>query len=122
MTRAKIKSLRIALAATASVGCLFVSDRISPTNVGSLIAEANARVGRPLTPMSYAGVARRTTGRAVYGTAAVGVGVAAGAAAVAPATCKLQVPTGEWLPDVTDGARLVWAVTTRRPLSASWAT
>ncbi len=27
--------------------------------------EAQARVGRPLTPMSYAGVARRTTRRAV---------------------------------------------------------
>jgi hypothetical protein len=28
-------------------------------------------VGRPLTPMSYAGVARRTTRRAVYAGAAV---------------------------------------------------
>jgi hypothetical protein len=36
--------------------------------------EAEARVGRPLTPMSYAGVARRTTRRAVA------VGAAAGAA------------------------------------------
>jgi hypothetical protein len=84
MTRAKIRLLRFALAAMAGAGCLFVSDRISPTNSGSLIAEANARIGRPLTPMSYAGVARRTTGRAVYGAAAVGVGVAVGAAAVAP--------------------------------------
>jgi hypothetical protein len=37
-------------------------------------SEAEARVGRPLTPMSYAGVARRTTRRAVA------VGAAAGAA------------------------------------------
>jgi len=37
-------------------------------------SEAQARVGRPLTPMSYAGVARRTTRRAVA------VGAAAGAA------------------------------------------
>jgi hypothetical protein len=46
----------------------------SPGPGGSLINQAEARVGRPATPMSYAGVARRTTRRAV----AVG---AAGAAA-----------------------------------------
>jgi hypothetical protein len=44
-----------------------------------LLSQAQARVGRPLTPMSYAGVARRTTRRAV----AVGA-VAAGAYAVTP--------------------------------------
>ena len=31
-----------------------------------LFATANAVIGRPLTPMSYAGVARRTTRRAAY--------------------------------------------------------
>ncbi|MTV16737.1 MULTISPECIES: hypothetical protein [Bradyrhizobium] len=40
---------------------------------------AQARVGRPLTPVSVAGVARRQTRRAVYGTAAVGAAAAAGA-------------------------------------------
>ena len=40
---------------------------------GGLVTSAEARVGRPLTPMSYAGVARRTTRRAV----AVGAGAAA---------------------------------------------
>ena len=49
---------------------------------------AHAIIGRPLTPLSYAGVARRTTRRAVrrgafYGGAAVGVG-AYGAAVAAP--------------------------------------
>lgn len=44
-----------------------------------LVSSAEARIGRPLTPMSYAGVARRTTRRAV----AVGA-VAAGAAYAAP--------------------------------------
>lgn len=43
------------------------------------IDSAEARVGRPLTPLSVAGVARRQTRRAVYGTAAVGAAVAAGA-------------------------------------------
>ncbi len=38
---------------------------------GAFISQAEARVGRPATPMSYAGVARRTTRRAVaYGAAA----------------------------------------------------
>jgi hypothetical protein len=40
-------------------------------------SEAEARIGRPLTPMSYAGVARRTTRRAAG--AAVGAVGAAGA-------------------------------------------
>jgi hypothetical protein len=84
MTRTKIRLLRFALAAMAGVGCLFVGDRTLPTSSGSLVTEANAIIGRPATPMSYAGVARRTTGRAVEGGAAVGVGVAVGAAAVAP--------------------------------------
>jgi hypothetical protein len=35
-------------------------------------SSAQARVGRPLTPVSAAGVARRTTRRAVVGGAAVG--------------------------------------------------
>jgi hypothetical protein len=86
MTRMKTRLSRIALAAVAGIGALSVSDRIFPTSSGSLVTEANAIIGRPLTPMSYAGVARRTTGRAVgYGAAVgVGVGVAVGAAAVAP--------------------------------------
>jgi hypothetical protein len=50
---------------------------------GTLISAAEARIGRPLTPMSYAGVARRTTRRAVvYGGAAAAA--AAGAYAVTP--------------------------------------
>ena len=45
-----------------------------PRTPADFVSQAEARIGRPLTPMSYAGVARRTTRRAV----AVG---AAGAAA-----------------------------------------
>jgi hypothetical protein len=78
MTHTKIRVLRVALATIVVVGCLFVSEKISLTKPGSLVTEANAIIGRPLTPMSYAGVARRTTARAVtYG--------AYGAAVVAPA-------------------------------------
>ena len=50
----------------------------------SLVSSAEARVGRPLTPMSYAGVARRTTRRAVVGGAVVGGAVAAGTYYAAP--------------------------------------
>ena len=45
----------------------------SPGSGPSLAIEsAQARVGRPLTPVSVAGVARRTTRRAVVGGAVVG--------------------------------------------------
>jgi hypothetical protein len=49
------------------------------------IESAQARVGRPLTPVSVAGVARRTTRRAVVGGAAVG------AAAVGTACVRVLV-------------------------------
>jgi|GEM_PF-695148 len=80
ITKARI--LHIALAAVAGLGCLFVSEKVSLTRPGSLVTEANAIIGRPLTPVSYAGVARRTTARDVtYGAAAAtGAAVAAGAA------------------------------------------
>lgn len=37
-------------------------------DAGLVVSEAQAVIGRPLTPMSYAGVARRTTRRAIYAT------------------------------------------------------
>jgi hypothetical protein len=65
MTGTKIRLLRTALAVIVGVGCLFVSEKVSLVKPGSLVTEAVAVIGRPLTPMSYAGVARRTTARAV---------------------------------------------------------
>ncbi len=38
-------------------------------NGGMSIKKAEARIGRPLTPISYAGVARRTTRRVIRRTA-----------------------------------------------------
>ncbi len=73
---------------------LFMVDDVSPTTSGLLVTRAHAIIGRPATPMSYAGVARRTTRRAysgayaapAYGAAAgVAAGVAIGAAAARPA-------------------------------------
>ena len=51
---------------------------------------AQARVGRPATPASVAGVARRHTRRAVVGGAAVGA-AAAGAAAAGTACVRVLV-------------------------------
>jgi hypothetical protein len=49
----------------------------------SLASSADAWIGRPLTPMSYAGVARRTTARA-YGYGMAGGAVYGGAVYGAP--------------------------------------
>ena len=70
--RAVRKSLMVATAALAAAAGLLSNGNL-PSQSG-FVSGAEARIGRPLTPMSYAGVARRTTRRAV----AVG---AAGAAA-----------------------------------------
>jgi len=67
MTPVAKRRLRIALAVTVAVGCLFGSEDFSLTGIltgtQSLVTQAQAIIGRPLTPMSYAGVARRTVRR-----------------------------------------------------------
>lgn len=65
MTRAKHNLKSITLAIVVGLGCLFVNEEISLTKTDTVITGAQARIGRPLTPLSYAGVARRTTRRAV---------------------------------------------------------
>jgi hypothetical protein len=74
----------VSLAAVAGLMVLFANESPSLNNPSSLVSQAQARVGRPLTPMSGAGVARRTTRRATYGAAAGAAAV--GAAAVGAAT------------------------------------
>jgi len=75
MTVLPRKLIVFAAAAAALVGGLFWNGEMSIDN--GLVSSAEARIGRPLTPMSYAGVARRTTRRAVVGGAvAVGAAVA----------------------------------------------
>lgn len=56
---------------------------IGSNSTVSLIADAEARFGRPATPVSYAGVARRSTVRRVAtpGVGAPGVGVRPGVGA-----------------------------------------
>jgi hypothetical protein len=53
---------------------------IRPTSNGDLVATAEAWVGAPATPVSYAGVARRST----VGVGAPGVGVTPGVGVGAP--------------------------------------
>jgi hypothetical protein len=69
------KSLvHLSLAAAVGGAALLWNGHLPRNTQSSMVSSAEAIIGRPLTPMSYAGVARRTTARAV------GVGVAAGAA------------------------------------------
>jgi hypothetical protein len=76
-------SIKQVFLAAAVVACgTLGSAEWSPSDGLSLsIESAQARVGRPATPVSVAGVARRTTRRAVVGGAAVGA-AAAGTACV----------------------------------------
>jgi hypothetical protein len=80
-------SMNKVLLATVVVACgVLGTSEWSPSNGLSIsIESAQARVGRPLTPVSVAGVARRTTRRAVVGGAAVG------AAAVGTACVRVLV-------------------------------
>ena len=78
----KISIRRVFLATAVFAFGTLGSVTCSPNNGLSLsIESAQARVGRPLTPVSVAGVARRQTRRAVVGGAAVGA-AAAGTACV----------------------------------------
>jgi hypothetical protein len=56
---------KFAAAITAGVVCMSISDNASSLRQANFVTTTDARVGRPLTPMSVAGVARRTTRRAV---------------------------------------------------------
>ncbi|MBB5053035.1 hypothetical protein HNQ36_003026 [Afipia massiliensis] len=84
MTRASTTLIRLSVA-TILGGAAMLWSGHSPLNTqASLVSSADARIGRPLTPMSYAGVARRTTRRAVVGGAVAAGAVAAGTYYAAP--------------------------------------
>jgi hypothetical protein len=89
MIRTKITLLSIAMGIVAGVGCLFLSDHVSVTKSGSLITQAHAIIGRPLTPMSYAGVARRTTRRAYGAYGVYGAPVVVAPAVVGPVCAQV---------------------------------
>lgn len=58
----------IAAVFTTEAFVTYSSSEVGGRPAGFLVSEAEAVIGRPLTPMSYAGVARRTTRRMVYAT------------------------------------------------------
>ncbi|WP_314945379.1 hypothetical protein [Bradyrhizobium cosmicum] len=79
LTQLSLAGAVIALGVSGSVG--WSADE----GLSLSLSRAEARVGRPLTPVSVAGVARRTTRRAVVGGAVVG------AAAVGTACVRVLV-------------------------------
>jgi hypothetical protein len=81
MNRTSSAMIRLSIAAVVGGAALSWNGEVPFDSLSSLVSSAEARIGRPLTPLSYAGVARRTTRRAV----AVGAGVAVGAAAAGAA-------------------------------------
>jgi hypothetical protein len=50
-----------------AVFCLQLGERLSIPGVSGFVSIAEARVGRPMTPVSVAGVARRTVRRCAAG-------------------------------------------------------
>lgn len=75
----------------ASMTALGAATDSGPLMLGG--SNAEAVIGRPLTPVSYAGVARRTTRRAVYSGAAYG-GAYYGAPVVATTAVVSTLPAG----------------------------
>ncbi|WP_262300342.1 hypothetical protein [Microvirga sesbaniae] len=90
MNRSGLTLTSRALLALVAGGAALLWGGDSSLPTGSLISQAEARVGRPATPMSYAGVARRTTRRTVAYGAAAGA-AAAGAYYYATPGCQQVV-------------------------------
>jgi hypothetical protein len=91
----KQMSLTTIAIATSTFGCaaLLSFGWSEQRGVSLSVESAQARVGRPLTPVSVAGVARRQTRRAVYGAGVVGAGAAAVGTAAAIGTAGAVAAT-----------------------------
>jgi hypothetical protein len=57
----------LAVATVIGIGASEAANEITGTDMFSVVTPAHAVVGRPLTPVSVAGVARRTTRRCAAG-------------------------------------------------------
>lgn len=84
------RPIRIALAFCAFAAGLIVESDPGQWPVSGPVEQAEARVGRPLTPVSVAGVARRTTRRVVRRTAVTVAALPAGCAPVVVNGATLQ--------------------------------
>jgi hypothetical protein len=86
---------KIAIATTTFACTALISFSWSEQRGVSLsIESAQARLGRPLTPVSVAGVARRQNRRAAYGYGAGAVGAGLAAAAIGTAAVAATSPYG----------------------------
>jgi hypothetical protein len=89
MSRISTAFFRFSIATILGGAAFLWSGQLMMDPASSLVSSAEARIGRPLTPMSYAGVARRTTRRAVaVGAVAAGAAVVAAPMVVAPACAQ----------------------------------
>jgi hypothetical protein len=90
MTRISTAFFRFSIATILGGAAFLWSGQLTLDPTSSLVSSAEARIGRPLTPLSYAGVARRTTRRAVaVGAMAAGAAVVAAPMVVAPACSQV---------------------------------
>jgi hypothetical protein len=90
MTRISQAFFRLSIATVLGAAALAWNGNLPLDSGSSVLSSAEARIGRPLTPMSYAGVARRTTRRAVaVGAVAAGAAVVAAPMVVAPACSQV---------------------------------
>lgn len=80
-----IRSRFLLVVVAGLTGLVIESDPLKWTD-GNLVSQAEARVGRPATPVSVAGVARRTTRRVVRRTSVY--------VATLPASCATVVIDG----------------------------
>jgi hypothetical protein len=90
---------KAALAASAfTCAALFSFSWSQQEGISVKVESAQARIGRPLTPMSVAGVARRQNRRAAYGYGAgvVGAGVAGATALGTAAAVAATSPEWGW--------------------------
>ena len=86
MTRISTAFFRFSITTILSGAAFLWNGQMTLDPTSSLVSSAEARIGRPLTPLSYAGVARRTTRRAVaVGAVAAGAAVVVAPTVVAPA-------------------------------------
>jgi hypothetical protein len=95
-----MKHVRKAVIAASAFTCavLFSFGWSQQEGISLSVESAQARIGRPLTPMSVAGVARRQNRRAAYGYGAgvVGAGVAGAAALGTAAAVAATSPNWGW--------------------------
>jgi hypothetical protein len=84
-------SLRFVLATSVAFVGLFWSGDIPGILRSTIVSSAHAVIGRPLTPLSYAGVARRSTARAVVGAPVVVVAPVVVAPVVVAPVCAQVV-------------------------------